>query len=156
MEGSDQLKDIDIEIKNCTWYSFDDIIKIEDFHLNNYLIDENLYKNILVSNISYITLIGAKSLRVRYDKVHAFIRVCDENRFQYFWRCKYDFIWNKIRYLTGRKSGIIYVIFHNHSKSKLILTVLCPQIKKLTFHHVIILIKPVFNKYKLNATETYS
>ena len=34
-------------------YFFDDIIKIEDFNLNNILIDEKLYENILVYNISY-------------------------------------------------------------------------------------------------------
>ena len=31
MEHNDELKEIDI--KNCTFYCFDDIIKIEDFNL---------------------------------------------------------------------------------------------------------------------------
>ena len=40
------LKEIDI--KNRTCYYFDDIIKVEDFYLNNILIDKKSYDNILV------------------------------------------------------------------------------------------------------------
>ena len=58
MESNDKLKGIDI--KNCTCYYFDDIIKIEYFYLDNILIDEKLYKNILVYNISYKSLIDSK------------------------------------------------------------------------------------------------
>ena len=38
MESNDELKEIDI--KNCTCYYFDDIIKIEDFDFDNILINE--------------------------------------------------------------------------------------------------------------------
>ena len=38
MESNDKLKEI--SIKNCTCYHFDDLIKIEDFNLDNILIDE--------------------------------------------------------------------------------------------------------------------
>ena len=38
MESNDELKEINI--KNRTFYYFDDIIKIEDFNLDNILIDE--------------------------------------------------------------------------------------------------------------------
>ena len=38
MESNDELKEIDIE--NCACYYFNDIIKFEDFDLNNILIDE--------------------------------------------------------------------------------------------------------------------
>ena len=47
---NDELKQINI--KNCTCYYFDDILKIEDFDIDNILIDEKSYKNILVYNIS--------------------------------------------------------------------------------------------------------
>ena len=67
------LKDVNIE--NWTCYYFDDIIKIEDFHFDNTLMDEYSYKNILVYNTSYKTLIAAKPLRIRLDKVDGFIRV---------------------------------------------------------------------------------
>ena len=31
-----------VRIKNCTYYYFDDIIKLEDFHLDNILMDEKI------------------------------------------------------------------------------------------------------------------
>ena len=40
MEGNDKLKEIDI--KNCMCCYFDDLIKIEDFDVDNILIDEKL------------------------------------------------------------------------------------------------------------------
>ena len=38
MESNDELEEIDI--KNCTCCYFDDMIKIEDFDLDNILIDK--------------------------------------------------------------------------------------------------------------------
>ena len=49
-------------IKNRTFYYFDDIIKFEDFDLDNNFIDEKSCENILVYNISYKTLMGSKGL----------------------------------------------------------------------------------------------
>ena len=37
----------DVDIKNCTYYFFNDIIKIKTFDTNNIKIDEKSYKNIL-------------------------------------------------------------------------------------------------------------
>ena len=42
MESNDQLKEIDIKNRAC--YYFDDIIKIEDFDPDNFLIGEISYK----------------------------------------------------------------------------------------------------------------
>ena len=39
----------DINIKNRTYYFFNDIIDIENFDLNKIKIDENSYKNILIT-----------------------------------------------------------------------------------------------------------
>ena len=33
-----------VRIKNHTCYYFDDIVKLEDFHLDNILIDENYFR----------------------------------------------------------------------------------------------------------------
>ena len=41
-----------VRIKNCTCYYFDDIIKLEDFDIENILIDEKSQENILIYNIS--------------------------------------------------------------------------------------------------------
>ena len=76
MDNNDELKQTDIKIRTC--YYFDDVIKIEDFNLDNILIDEKSYENVLVHNISYKTLIDAKPLRIRFDKIDGFIRVYDE------------------------------------------------------------------------------
>ena len=46
-----------MDIRNFTCYYFDDIIKFEDFDLDNISIDEESYENVLVYNISYKTLI---------------------------------------------------------------------------------------------------
>ena len=46
MESKDKLKEIDIKNRSC--YYFYDIIKIEDFNLDNILIEEKSYDNILV------------------------------------------------------------------------------------------------------------
>ena len=66
MESDDKLKEINI--KNCICYYFYDIIKIEDFDFDNILLDEKLYGNILIYDISYKNLFGAKSLRIRFDE----------------------------------------------------------------------------------------
>ena len=36
-----------VRVKNCTCYYFDDIIKLEDFDLDNILIDEKPHENIM-------------------------------------------------------------------------------------------------------------
>ena len=50
MESNVKLKEIDIKNRAC--YYFDHIIKIEDFDLDNILIDEKSYENILIYSIS--------------------------------------------------------------------------------------------------------
>ena len=115
MDSNDELKEIDIKNRIC--YYFDDIIKIEDFSLDNVLIDEKSYENISVCNSSYRTLIDAKPLRIRFDKIDGFIRVYDGTRYLVLFGCeKYDFIYNRIRYLIGVKSNITYVISHDYAK----------------------------------------
>ena len=79
MKSNDKLKEIDI--KNCTFYYFNDVVKTEDFDLDNILIDEKLFENILVKNILYKSLIDSNPLRIRFDKIDGFIRVYDETRY---------------------------------------------------------------------------
>ena len=57
------------DIKNCTCYYLDDIIKIEDFDLDNMLIEKKPFENTLVYNISYKRfLIDSKPLCIRLTK----------------------------------------------------------------------------------------
>ena len=95
------------------------MIKIEDFNLDNNLIDKQSYENIFLYNISYKTLIDVKPLHIRVDKIDGFIRVYDGTRYLVLFRSeKYDFIYNTIRKPIGVKSCIIYVISHNYAKIK--------------------------------------
>ena len=46
----------DINIKNWTYYFFNDIINIESFAPNNIKVDEKSNKNILIYYIGYLTI----------------------------------------------------------------------------------------------------
>ena len=70
-----------VHIKNCTCYYFNYIIKLEDFDLENILIDEKSPENILIYDISYKTLIGSKPLCIRFSKINGFIRISDGTRY---------------------------------------------------------------------------
>ena len=149
MDSNVKLKEINI--KNRTCYYFDDIIKIEHFNLDNILIDEKSYENILVYNISDKTLIDAKPL-CRFDKIEGFIRVYDRTRYLVlFGSEKYDFIYNRITYLIGVKSGIKYVISHDYAMiNKTRFIQFFTSRKTMNFHNTVILIKSVFHKDKNN------
>ena len=71
-------------------------------------------KKKLIYNISCKTLIGAKSLRIRCNKIDRFIRI-------YLVLSgleKYDAIYNSVRYLISQKIGITYVFPHYYPKIK--------------------------------------
>ena len=92
---------------NIACYIFNDIIKIEDFDLDNVLIDEESIENISVFKISFKCLIDSKRLRISFDKMDEFIRVYDGTRyFVLYGSKKYGFIYNKFRCLIAAKSGI--------------------------------------------------
>ena len=57
MNSNNGLKVTDIK-NHASCYYFNDIIKTEDFNLDNISIDKKSYENILVYNISYKNLIG--------------------------------------------------------------------------------------------------
>ena len=91
MVSNDKLKEI--EIINRTCYYFVDLIKTKYFNSDNILMNEKSYENILVYDISYKTLVGAKLLRIRFEKINGFIRVFDQTRYLVlFGPEKYDII----------------------------------------------------------------
>ena len=59
---SNKLKDTNI--KNHTYYYFDDIINIKNFDLNKIKIDEKSYKNILINYIRYVTIKDTEYLKI--------------------------------------------------------------------------------------------
>ena len=76
------METVRVIIRTC--YYFDDIMSTEDSDFNSILIDEKSHENILIYDISYKTLIRAKSLRIRFDKIDGFIRIYDGNRYLTF------------------------------------------------------------------------
>ena len=51
---SNKFKEIDL--KNRTYYFFDDMIYTKNLDPNKIKIDENLYKNILICHIGYVSV----------------------------------------------------------------------------------------------------
>ena len=91
-------------------------------------------------------MIGAKSLRIRFDKVGVIFRVYNGARLLVlFCPKKYDSICTRIRYIIRQKGNITYVIFHNYAKIKFDSYSSLLLEKTLILHNVIILIKWVFN-----------
>ena len=68
-------------IKNCRCYYFDDIIILEDFDLDNILIDKKSHESFLICDISYETLSSSKPLHIRFDKIDGIIRIYDGTRY---------------------------------------------------------------------------
>ena len=54
----------DINIKNHTYYFFDDIINIKKFDPNNIKLEEKSYKNILFYYIAYVTIKDSKYVKI--------------------------------------------------------------------------------------------
>ena len=76
--------------------------------------------NELKSLLKKSHLIGAKPLRIRFDKVDGFIRVYDETRYlALFGPEEYDTISNRFRYLASLKSGITCITSHNYARIKI-------------------------------------
>ena len=71
--------------------------------------------------------------KLRLDKIDGFIM-----ELALFESEKYDFIYNRIRYLISAKSGITYVISHNYGKIRVDSYDSLPLEKTMTFHNVII------------------
>ena len=68
------------------------------------------YKNILIYDVSYKSLIGAKSLRIMFEKVDGLIRDYDGTKYlRLFGLEKYDPNYDRIIYFLRLKSGITYV-----------------------------------------------
>ena len=109
MESKDELKEIDIKIR--MYYYFDDIMRAWDIDINTnfsgILLGKKLYKekkeNILIYDISYKISTGAKSLRIRYDKVDGFIKIHNKIRYLVLFDVWRDKICDRVKYLISKK-----------------------------------------------------
>ena len=58
-------------------------------------------------------------MRIRFDNIDGFIRVYDGTGYLKLFRSeKYDFTYNRIRYLIGVEIDITYIISHIYAKIK--------------------------------------
>ena len=103
------------------------------------LLDEKSYENILVYNILYKTLIGAKPLRIRCDKSNGFIKAYDTTRYLVLFGAK---TYNRSRYLKSQKKVVLHMLFLIIMQESKIKTLG----KALILHNAILLIKLVFKK----------
>ena len=77
----------DTNIKNHTYYLFDDIISIEEIDPNNIKIDEKSYKNFLIYNIVYVTIkkdlkiYSANPLYLIFNKVNRYFEEINGNKY---------------------------------------------------------------------------
>ena len=153
----DELKEIDI--KNSACYNFDNTMKVRDIDFSNILLDKKsnkTRKNILIYDISYKYFIDEKPLRIRFDKIDGFIKIYDGIRYLVlFGYERYDAMFNRNRYLISEKSGITESINHNFARIRIDSGYSFPTQKKLIFHNVIILIKPVVKRIKMNISIIY-
>ena len=116
MESKNELKEIDI--KNRTCYYFDDIIKDKNYDFSDIFLDEKLYENLSICDISYKSSMSPKQLRIRIDKIDGFIMILDGKikHLVLFDYGLFDKICNKMKYLISKKSGITNSINHNFGR----------------------------------------
>ena len=84
---SNKVKDVDI--KNRTYYFFNDMINIKNFDLNNIKLDEESYKNILIQYIGhvkmkdwkYIKIYSVNPLYLLFNKLNEYFEEINENKY---------------------------------------------------------------------------
>ena len=79
----------DINIKNITYFFFDDIINIKDFDSNNIKIDEKSKKIVLIYYIANVTIKHSKYLKINsvnplylmFNKMNGYFEIFNENKY---------------------------------------------------------------------------
>ena len=108
---SNKIKDIDI--KNRTYYFFNDIVNIKNLDPNNIKIDEKSYKNILIDyigcvaikNSKYVKINSVNPLYIIFSKVNGFLEEINKSKYLMLVPTneskeklkKYEDLWIKIR-----------------------------------------------------------
>ena len=91
---------------------------------------------------------GSKPLCIWLEKINGFIKIYDGIRYLLLFGSKsYGAIYNRIRYLISKKSGITDIIYHNFARIRIDSYNSLSIEKTLTFHNVVLLIKSVVNCY---------
>ena len=153
MKSENELKEIDIKNRACHY--FDDIIKDKKINFSNILLNKKLYENVSVYTISYKTPADPKPLRISFDKIDGFIISLD-GKIKHLVLFDYgllDKIFDKIKYLISKKTGITNSINYNFGRIKIDSYNSLPIEKILTFHNVIIdSLSQLLIRMKINTT----
>ena len=83
------LKTSKIDIKNRTYYFFNDIVNINNFDPNNIKIDENSYTNTLIYYIRYVMIKDSKYVKINsvnplyliFTEVNVYFEEINENKY---------------------------------------------------------------------------
>ena len=95
-------------------------------------------------------------MRVRLNEVDGFINIFNEIRYLVLFDYSYcDKICDKVKYIISKKSSIRDGINHNFGTFRIGSYDSLPIEKILTFHNVIIHIKSVVKKIKMNTNIIY-
>ena len=151
MECNDELKEIDI--KNCTCYYFDNIMASRDTYSGNILLEEKLYKNVLICDILHKNFVGSQLLCIWFNKIHGFIQIYDGTRYLVLlghnW---YDEICDSIKYLISKNSGITDNCNHNFARIRIYSYNSLLVEKILTFYNFMILINQLLIWINITAS----
>ena len=152
-----------INIKNRTYYFYNDIIDIETFDSNNLKLDKKTYKNLDIYNIGYVTIkkishgYDANSVNpfyLRIDNASGYIEEINEDKYMVFdvrdenkkLLKRYDDVFNgimsKIRKLDDDWLGYS----KDYTKIKFNSDVNLPLNKPLKFYQMIVTIRYVFSE----------
>ena len=116
MESNNDVKDFKIKSRTCNYFMTN---KVESFGFHNILLDKQFHDKISVCDISYKTLTGAKVLRRTFDKVNAFIRVYDGNRYLALFGPEEDYvIYKSTRDFLSQEIDITYAFSNNLARVK--------------------------------------
>ena len=129
---SNEVKDIDI--KNPTYYFFDDIINIKNFDFNNIKLDKRSYKNILIYYIGYVRIKDSKYVKFNsvnplyliFNKVNGYFEEINGNKYLTLVPTnenkekKYEELWSKIRDLIRSITKNSDDYYEKYMKIKLI------------------------------------
>ena len=153
----------DIDIKNQTFYVFNDNINIKNFDPNNIKLDEKSFKDILIYYISYLTIKTSKYIKINnvnllyliFSKVSTYFEEINKSKYltlvltnESKEKKKYKELWSKVKVLVSciTKKSDDYdkkcVKVKSNSDDEL------PLNKTIEFPSMIIVVRAVFHENK--------
>ena len=151
------------DIKNRTYYLYNDLINIKKFDSNSLKIDKKSYKGIDIYNIGYITIkkiddcesfYSVNPLYLRIDHVNGYIEEKEVNKYLVFYSTdenkellkKYSDVFNGIRDEIKKISNLQIDYEKDYMKIKFDSDDNLPLNKQLKFHNMTITIRFVFEE----------